>query len=65
MDVHQLKARDFVLHPWQPIASFPRDGTTVEVEDEHGDVYLAGWHDGRIIIDAAAAVRPVNWRVVS
>ena len=50
--VHKLEVKDFWLTLWQPIATCPRDGRRVEVEDAAGDIWLARWFNHSITLSA-------------
>lgn len=54
----------FAHKPWNEIASFPRDGSTVEIRDANGDVWLARWQNNLIWIDSDSAVQPTHWRAL-
>jgi hypothetical protein len=62
IEVHHLKANDYITESWQPIEIFPRDGRTVEVQTIKGDVYRAAWQHHRIILDADDAAPLAAWR---
>lgn len=48
--------------PWHHIESFPRDGRMVEVIDANGDVFLAQWRNGSLMVDADECVELTHWR---
>ena len=75
MVVHHLTALDLVVESeaeagWQPIDTFPRDGTVVEVRDSALNVVKAFWKDDAMAIGVGSLDRPalgelVNWRYMS
>jgi hypothetical protein len=63
MAVHHFTAPDVtVARGWQPIETFPKDGTIVEVIDVHGNIYRAQWHSERILTASLSAGKPAQWR---
>jgi hypothetical protein len=67
-EMHHLKANDFILeNKWEPIETFPREATTqtFEVRDEHGEVWLARWFGGRILVDGDSRAKLLHWRPTS
>lgn len=48
---------------WCPLQTLPRDGRTVEICDADGNVYLAKWHNGVLMIDSDIPIRPAAWRL--
>jgi hypothetical protein len=64
MPMHELKANDFILTPWEALESFPRDGVVVEVKDINGNVYRAVWRGDHIAVDADAVVELTHWRLL-
>ena len=64
MAVHHFKAPDLVIvRGWQPIDTFPRDGSVVEVRDAAGLISKATWNTkaGQIEPSMGAGVS-VEWR---
>lgn len=60
----QRRVNGYAPPPWNQLASFPRDGRTVEVIDSNGDVYLAKWQNGTLMVDAEEMVELTHWRSV-
>jgi hypothetical protein len=60
----QQRVNGYMLHPWQAIESFPRDGRVVEIRDARGDVWLARWSNGVVWIDSETATEPRAWRMI-
>ena len=69
MVVHHFTAPDLVTHPadterWQPMDTFPKDGTIVEIKDTNGFVCKAQWHSERILSASLKLGEPTAWRTV-
>lgn len=65
MAVHHFTAPDLVVaRGWQPMETFPRDASTVEVRDEAGHIVTAAWlvKTGEMIVSGGLAGNPVQWR---
>jgi hypothetical protein len=62
--VHHFTAPDLVTKPdpWQPLSTFPRDGTVVEVIDAKGVTCSAKWQSERILTSSISISEPVQWR---
>jgi|KBSMisStaDraftv2_1062788.scaffolds.fasta_scaffold01978_25 hypothetical protein len=51
MAVHHFTAPDLIVtRGWQPIGTFPRDGSVVEVKDAENHVVQAFWKDDVIAV---------------
>ena len=68
MAVHHFTAPDMVVaRGWQPIDTFPRDGTVVEVKDASDNIVKAFWKDERMAVGVGSLDRPAlgeltHWR---
>jgi len=63
MGVDNLKAASLVITVgWQPMDTFPKDGSTVEITDAKGFICRAQWHSGRILTASLNIVDPTGWR---
>ena len=67
MAVHHFTAADLtVVRGWQPIETFPRDRSMVEVRDAAGNLALAFWENERMVIggnvDCPALGELTQWR---
>jgi hypothetical protein len=65
MAVHHFTAPDLVVaRGWQPMETFPRDGSVVQVRDEAGNISTATWlvKTGELIANERLSGNPVNWR---
>jgi hypothetical protein len=60
--VHHFTAPDLVVDTWQPMETFPKDGTIVEVKDASGFVCKAQWHSDRILSASLNIATPLRWR---
>jgi hypothetical protein len=62
--VHHFTAPDLVIAVggWQPMDSFPKDGTIVEVIDSKGVTCNAQWHSERILTSSLSISEPTQWR---
>jgi hypothetical protein len=62
--VHHFTAPDLVTKPdpWQPMSTFPTDGTIVEVIDANGVTAKAQWHSERVLTASLSVREPVQWR---
>lgn len=63
MAIHHFTAPDLVVaRGWQPIATFPQDGSVVELRDEAGNIDQASWREGQIWMAKGLAGPPTQWR---
>jgi len=62
--VHELKAYDFVLIEWHPIASCPKDGRQFVVRTADGMMHLGLWLDGKVVVQGGTSSlgEPTEWR---
>jgi hypothetical protein len=65
MAVHHFTAPDLtVARGWQPMETFPHDGSVVEVRDETNHIVRAIWlvKTREMIVSGGLAGAPVQWR---
>ena len=63
MATHHLSAVDVeVARGWQPMDTFPRDGSMVDITDAEGRICKAMWMDKKMRIAHQGIATPVNWR---
>ena len=64
MAVHHFTAPGLtVARGWQPMETFPRDGSVVEVRDESGTVDQAAWREDQIWMGKGClSGPPTQWR---
>ena len=58
MAVHHLGAEGITVNPWNPMDTFPKDGTIVYVKDSEGTVCRAQWHSERILTSSIGIKEP-------
>jgi hypothetical protein len=67
MAVHHFTAPDLtVARGWQPMDTFPRDGSTVQVRDEAGNLAEAVWlaTTNEPIASDGLTGPPTHWRII-
>ena len=64
MAVDNLSAPGLIVTApgWYPMASFPKDGTVVEIVDASGFVCKAQWHSERVLTASLKIAEPTAWR---
>jgi hypothetical protein len=63
--VHHFTAPDLVVaEGWQPMDTFPKDGTIVEIKDIDGVICKAQWHSERILPASLKIGEPMFWREI-
>jgi hypothetical protein len=64
MPVDNLKAADLVvaIGGWQPMDTFPKDGTIVEITDASDFTCKAQWVSERILSASLNIAEPTGWR---
>jgi hypothetical protein len=62
MGVDNLSAVGIVAAGWQPMDTFPKDGTVVEIIDRTGFVCKAQWHSERVLSASLKLAEPMHWR---
>ena len=58
---YDMRAVTSTPSAWQPIGTFPRDGSEVEVQDQFGLINKARWGDEKIKVEWLEGI-PVRWR---
>jgi hypothetical protein len=64
MGVDNLRAADLVVAVggWQPMDTFPKDGTVVEITDASGFICRAQWNSERVLSASLNIAEPTGWR---
>ena len=63
MVVHDLSAPDMVVRRgWQPMETFPTDGTVVQIIDATGFICKAQWNSGHVLPSSLRVNHPTAWR---
>jgi hypothetical protein len=64
MPTDNLTAANLVVDKagWQPMDSFPQDGSIVEIIDDRGSTCKAQWHSGRVLSGNISIGAPTGWR---
>lgn len=66
MAVHNLTAANVTVDKagWQPMDTFPEDGTVVEVITKNGFTTKAQWMHGHLLTSSLQQITPTGWREI-